>query len=128
MPDEKIRLETVGFMDMLEKLAERPHGKDVNPTYNGKYIKCSVVLIARQEKYLLYGLSPYLKWINKCYDEGFFSFYVCAIGDVNIMIVRKIREAYEGSKKISIISEDIYPLDGNKAIVLRMEAKVQQEK
>lgn len=122
IPDEKIRSETIAIMRVFEKLATKPRGKDINPTYNGENIKCSIVLIARQETFLMHGLSPYLNWINKCLKEGIRSFYVCAMGDANIMIVRKIRDAYGGSKKISIISENIYPLDGNRAIVLYMEA------
>jgi hypothetical protein len=121
IPDEKIRFETIGFMNMLEKLARRSHGEDVSPTYIGEKIKCSIVLIARYEKYLTHGLSPYLGWINKCCKEGICSFYVCAVGDPNIMIVRKIRDAYEESKKISVVSENTFPLNGSKAIVLCME-------
>lgn len=121
IPNKKIRFETIGFMNMLEKLARKPHGEDVNPDYIGENIKCSIVLIARHETYFMHGLSPYLGWINKCCRKGICSFYVCAIGDANIMIVRKIRDAYEQSKKISVVSENTFPLNGNKAIVLCME-------
>jgi hypothetical protein len=126
LPDKKITLETIGFMNMLEKLSKKPPGEDVSPDFNGEIIKCSIVLIAKQETYLLHGLLPYLSWINGCIEKGIRSFYVCAIGDANIAIVRKIRDAYEESKKISIISENIYPLNGNRTIVLHMESKVQQ--
>lgn len=125
IPDKKLRLETIGFMNMLEKLARKPRGEDVNPNYIGENINCSIVLIAKHETYFMHGLSPYLGWINKCCEEGVCSFYVCAIGDPNIVIVRKIRDAYEQSKKISVVSENVFPLNGNRAIVLYMEAVVQ---
>lgn len=123
IPDTKARSETIGFMKTLEKLARKRPGEDVSPTYSGECIKCSIVLIAKQETYLLRGLSPYLNWINKCLNEGIRSFYVCAIGDANISIVRKIHDAYAASKRISIVSETIFPLKNNKAIVLHLEAK-----
>lgn len=125
MPNERIKLETIGFTQMLEKLSLKLHGEDVSPDYNGEHIKCSIVLIARQDTYLMRGLSPYLNWINKCYTKGIRSIYVCAIGDANISIVRKIRDSYAESKKISIVSEKTPSLDGNKAIVLYLETKEQ---
>lgn len=128
IPNETIRLETIGFTGMLEKLSRKLHGKDVSPDYDGEYIKCSIVLIARQDKYLMYGLSPYLNWINKCCAKGIRSIYVCAIGDANISIVRRIRESYEESKKISVASEKMQSLDGKKAMVLYLEARNNQSK
>ena len=127
IPAKKIRLETIGFMNMLQKLARKSRGEDVNPEYVGENIKCSIVLIAKHETYFVHGLSPYLGWINKCCTKGVRSFYVCAIGDTNIMIVRKIHDAYEKSKKISVVSENTFPLNGNKAIVLYMEALAQPD-
>jgi len=126
MLDEKIRLETIGFTGMLEKLSRKLHGEDVSPTYNGENIKCSVVLIAKQEKYLLHGLSPYLNWINKCCADGIRSIYVSAIGDANISIVRKIQDSYAESKKISVVSAETQPADDKKAMVLYLEVKNNQ--
>ena len=117
----QVRSETIGFMNMLERLARKRHGEDISPDYNGECIKCSIVLVARSETYFVHGLSPYAYFINKCCKEGIRSIYVCAIEDVNIMIVRKIRDAYEASKKISLVSERVFPLNGKKAIVLCME-------
>jgi hypothetical protein len=56
--------------------------------------------------------------VNKCVREGFESIYVCAIGDKNISTVRSIRDAYERSKNLSLVSERIQPVGKNKAIVL----------
>ena len=128
IPDKKTRFETISFMNMLERLANKPPGKDVNPTYIGENIKCSIVLIARYETYLMYGLDPYLNWINKCCEKGICSVYVCARGDANTMIVKKIRDAYEQSKKISVISENIFPIKGKKVIVLYMETLTKPDK
>jgi hypothetical protein len=125
MPNERIRLETIGFTGMLEKLSRKLHGEDVSPDYNGENIKCSIVLIAKQEKYLMHGLSPYLNWINKCCADGIRSIYVSAIGDANISIVRKIQDSYAESKKISVVSAETHSLNGKKAMVLYIETKSQ---
>lgn len=123
IPDKKTKFETIGFVEMLEKLARKKRGEDVSPNYDGENIRCSVVLIARHDTYYMYGLSPYLGYINKCCKKGIRSFYVCAIGSVNIMIVRKIRDAYEASKEISVVSENVSKLDGNRAMVLHMRRR-----
>lgn len=121
--DKEIRSETIGFTNMLEKLSRKQSKKDATPDYNAVHIKCSIVLIARPENYLMYGLSPYLNWINKCCTKGIKSFYVCAIGDTNISIVRKIRDAYQESKRVSVVSETIESIDSKRTMVLYLKAK-----
>lgn len=123
MPHEKIKMETIGFANVLEKLSRKSPGEDVSPDYNGEHIKCSIVPIARSEKYFTYGLSPYLTYINKCYEEGICSIYVCGIGDANISIARKIRDAYEKSKKISFVWERTQSEGDNKSTVLFFKAQ-----
>ena len=108
----EIHRNTVDFTKMLERLVRRRRGEDVNPTYNGEVIKCSVVLIARSEKYLLNGLNPYLGFINKSVENGINTFYVCAIGDQNISITQQIADAYEASKNLSVLTRDVYNLKG----------------
>jgi hypothetical protein len=122
MPNDKIKAETIGFATMLERLSRKTSGEDVSPDYKGENIKCSVVLIARPEKYLEQGLSPYLNFINKCCEEGVCSLYVSAIGDANIPIARKIRDAYEKSKKILFVWEKTQSLGITKSTVLFFKA------
>jgi len=121
IPNKEIRSETIGFTNMLEKLSRKSRGKDISPNYKGLHIRCSIVLIAKPEKYFMYGLSPYLNYINKCCTEGMKTFYICAIGDQNISIVRRIRDSYQESKKISVVSEHIESIDGAKAMILFLE-------
>lgn len=118
MPNETIRAETIGFATMLERLSRKESGKDVSPNYMGENIKCSVVLIAKSEKYFEQGLSPYLNFINKCCEQGFCSIYVSGMGDANISIARKIRDAYERSKKISFVWEKTQFVRNTKSTVL----------
>jgi hypothetical protein len=123
IPDEKIRLETVYFFNMLQKLARKKHGKDVNPNYVGEYINCYIVLIARTETYAMYGLEPYLGFINKCCREGARSLYVCAIGDSNVSVVKRIRDSYEKSTKLSCAWEKVQSVGNTRSIVLHLESR-----
>jgi hypothetical protein len=118
LPTEEIRAETIGLATMLERLSRKVSGKDVSPNYLGKNIKCSIVLIAKVEKYFEQGLSPYLSFINKCCEQGFSSVYVAGIGTENILIVEQIKDAYERSKKLSFVWEKTQVLKNNESKVL----------
>jgi len=118
IPSKKHFAETIGFANMLEKLSRKPSGVDISPEYKGDNIRCSVCLVARPEKFALLGLEPYLSYINKCVKEGVESIYVCAIGDKNMSNARSIRNAYEKSENLSLVSERIQPVGKNKGIVL----------
>jgi len=121
--NENIRLETIYFFNMLERLAKRRSGQDISPSYVGEYIRCHIVLIAKAEKYALYGLDPYLSFINKCCEQGARSFYVCAIGDPNVSIVKRIRDAYEKSRKLSFVWEKVQSMGPMRSIVLHLESQ-----
>jgi len=121
----KVGLETLGFAEMLEKFSKRTHGEEIDSTYCAESIKCAIMLIARSEKYTERGLAPYLTYINKRCEEGARSLYLCGIGETNIQIVRKIRDAYEKSKKIRFVSETTEPIRGKTSIVIHLESQGQ---
>lgn len=122
IPNKEIRDESVAYIKMLERFANRRRGGEDSPDFKGKYIKTSIVLIAKPETFLLKGLSPYLGFINRSLQRNVESFYVCAIGDKNVSIASKVADAYRASKVLKIESIDAYKLSkGQKAtcIVLR---------
>jgi len=124
IPKDDVRKDTVEFTKMLERLVQRKQHEDISPTYNGKYIKSSIVLVAKPETYLLHGIDAYLRFINKSIKEGTESFYICALGDQNISIVRQIIDAYEESKDLSIVTRDTYNLQTRqKAICVVLQRK-----
>ena len=122
IPRKEIIDETVGFTKVLERLSRKRRDKDIYPDYNGKFIKCSIVLVARPETYLLRGIQPWLNLINNLSKKGINTFYVSAIGDENISIAQEVANAYGESKEIKIISKDTYSIRGNgKAICIILE-------
>ena len=99
LSDPQIKAETISFAALLIKLANKKAGEDINPTYQGQYINCSIVLVAKHETYSMFGLDPYLKFVNQCKQKGIKSIYVCGHGN-NVNVVRRIKDAYEGNNKV----------------------------
>jgi hypothetical protein len=108
IPNTEIRKETVEFIKELERFSTRKKGEFDSPGYTGNYIKTSIVLIAKQETYLLYGIQPYIRYINRSLDEGIDTFYMCAISDPNIVIVNDILEGLEKHPNLIIENKETY--------------------
>lgn len=49
--NEKVMADTIGFAEMLSRLANKRQGQKVDPNYNGSVLSCAIVLIARSETY-----------------------------------------------------------------------------
>jgi len=104
--------ETKNFYDILKKVAKKRRGEDINPTYNGKDIKMSIVMIGRSEKvFTLTGeidISPYMNWIFTCEDQGIGSIYL--LGAIKtIEAVDKISKLLEKMPdRFEKCSESIY--------------------
>jgi hypothetical protein len=118
--DSQVRAETISFAVLLMKLANKKPGEDVSPTHQGQYINCSIVLVAKYETYQMRGLEPYLKFINKCERDGIKSLYVCGWGQ-NASVVARIKDAYEGNKKIVLDSEKLIANKLNKSRILHFK-------
>ena len=123
-PTEDVFRDTRDFVQMLERFVWKKQGEDVNPNYNGKIIKCTIVLVARPDVYQVHGLSPYLRYIKNSLKEGIKTFYICGIGGANTPIVKRIRDAYESSQDLSIVSIDSYKVaNGTTGMCLHLKSK-----
>lgn len=118
VPTKTLISESIGFANMLDKLARKKQGIDVSPNYKGDHISCSIALVAKTEKYNVEGIRPYINYINKCCGEGFKSIYVCATGENNFSIVNRIKDSYEKSKTLSLVSETTRRFSNSVSIVL----------
>jgi len=108
VPTDDIRSETRDFVNFCEKLTEKEPGVDVSPTFSGRNLRMSIVLIARVEKYLKQGIEPQLRWIEKCLANRIDSIYLCAWGvnvgpaqdlDKSLKTHRSLRRGGEGRFK-----------------------------
>jgi hypothetical protein len=116
--DDKLTAESIGFATMLLRLSNKKQGVDVSLDYKGNCIRCSIVLVARTETYNAHGLEPYIKYINKCPVEGYKNIYVIASGEDNFYIAKRIKNSYEKSPTLSLISETVRKFRYNVSIVL----------
>ena len=119
--NEKIMADTIGFAEMLSRLANKRHGHDVDPNYKGSIISCAIVLIARSETYEEKGLAPYITYINGCVEKGTRCIYVCGIGEKNIYIAQQLRDGYESSKRVKFNSQTTKAFQNSTAIVLKFD-------
>jgi len=99
------------FFDKLRELAEKKKGENINPTYNGQYIKMSIVLIGRFHtifKGFRIITSPYIKWIYSCEKNGIKSVYLLA-WRTNIFVAEKIAKRLDQMpERFQMISKSEY--------------------
>lgn len=125
IPRKEVTGETVGFIKMLERLVRKRPGIDITPDYNGKFIKCSIVLVAKYEAYLLKGIRPHLNFINNSIKKGIKTFYICARGDKNISIAKEIAGAYDGSEELVITTGEPYSVKRDEKQICIILSKIQ---
>ncbi len=122
MPNPQIQAETISFAGLLMRLANKQHGIDIDTTYQGQYVNCSIMLVARYETYLSYGLEPYLKFINQCQGKGVKLVYVVGQGK-NVKVVKRIKDAYENNKKVVFDWENSITNSHGESSVVRFKLK-----
>jgi hypothetical protein len=105
-PTNAIKQETKDLLQMLEELAEKKKGEDINTTLQKKNISMTIVLVGRPEVVASYGIDPYIKWIDKCLENGIRTIHILARGKVNISVARVIAEHFSNSMKIEKIEEE----------------------
>jgi len=108
-PPSGIKQETKDLLDMLESLAKKQRGVDINPTIEKKYVRMSIVLIARPEVVLSKGIDPYVNYINKCVEKGIYTIHVMAAGIMNVIVAKAVALHFENSMKIEKIEETKIP-------------------
>ena len=73
-------------MGAMKKLAEKQPGVDNNPNHRGQIIDVGIVMVARKGE--IYP-DKYIKYIERCWDEGFPRLYVLA-QDRNITLAEAV--------------------------------------
>jgi len=80
VPRQDIAMETVEFVRFLDRIANKEHGEDIDPTFCGRSIRMSLVYVARPEVIDAHGFSPHIRWINKCQKIDISTVYICGLG------------------------------------------------
>lgn len=79
-PTQEVRDETLAFGKKVHQLVIKKPGEDVNPTFNGVYIRAAIVPIAKSEKLFLGGITAHLHFIKESIAEGIETFYIVSVG------------------------------------------------
>jgi len=70
------------FFEKIKEFANKKPGEDINPTFKGKHIKISIIMIGRSAKVFTeagdVNVSPYMTWIFSCEDKGINSIFLLA--------------------------------------------------
>jgi len=80
LPRQDIAMETIEFVRFLDRIANKEHGEDIDPTFYGRSIRMSLVYVARPEVIAAHGFSPYIRWINECQKKDISTVYICGLG------------------------------------------------
>lgn len=94
--------------NLLVKIATKKPRVKVNPTFIGRIIKVSIVLVGCYDIILLFGINPYVDWINRCIEKGIYSIYIFAKGKPNIKVAKRIANNYRNNEKIVKVKEETY--------------------
>jgi len=108
-PPPGIEQETKDLLDMLESLAKKKRGVDINPTLLKKHIRMSIVLIARPEVVVSSGIDPYVNYINKCVEKGIYTIHILAAGTMNVFVAKAVASHFEDNRVIEKIEETKIP-------------------
>lgn len=77
LSEPRAERETVTFMGIMKKLAEKQKGVDINPIHRGQIINVGIMLIART---LATDPNPYINYARKNWGRGLTKIYVLAQG------------------------------------------------
>jgi hypothetical protein len=83
-------------------VTKRPEEK-VSPDVYGKFIKVTIVPIAKDETIEKWGIEPHLEFIKKSLEKGIRTFYVVAAGKINVSLAKNLVDIVErkiGLKKV----------------------------
>ena len=75
--NEKIIVEVTGFINFLQKYANREVGDNATPqNFQGSYCRCGIVIIAKSSKREIGNVSPYINYVGKLLTEKLENIYL----------------------------------------------------
>lgn len=104
-PNMEIRNETADFTDLVYRLVTKEKDVDINPTYNGDYIKVAIVPIARLETM---SIEPHMNFIRKSLDEGEIKYFHIVAAGKNVHFAKLIVDRAEKELGLIKIKEEKY--------------------
>jgi small subunit ribosomal protein S1 len=106
--------ETAQFTKFLNEIAQKEQGKDVPLTFNGRFIKLAIILVARPETEML-GVTPFIKRIREKIEKRINVIYIFARGRYIALAKMVTKECKKMSELAQIHKEEEFPtwVDGD---------------
>lgn len=127
--NQKVIKESKAFVELLNGIATKEPGKDVNLELEGDTIRNSFVLIGRPEKVGVLGSGPYVGHVvMRCLPRHIHTVYILGTGFRNIKVGRDVVKFLKMAKKVERLTEFIRRLPFYKgrrveSICFRIELK-----
>jgi len=111
------------FFEKIKEFANKKSGENINPTFEGDYIKVSIIMIGRSSKVFTetgdVNISPYMKWIFNCEDMGINSIFLLA-RDRTIIAVQHIASLLDQmSERFEMVGNSVYSSKINNNLSLK---------
>ena len=88
--DNELSKETLSFFDFIFTVSQKERDEKVDLTFTGKYIKYSIILVAKDETLSSQGVDAHIKRIKDCRDKLVHRIYISGFGQKNLINVKKI--------------------------------------
>ena len=102
------------FFEKIKEFANKKPGEDINPTFEGKHIKISIVMIGRSAIVFTetggVNVLPYMKWIFSCEDKGINSIFLLA-RDRTIIAAQQIADLLDQMPdRFEMVANSVYSI------------------
>lgn len=111
-PTDELTTEIVGFFDWLHTISTRPRGRDARLSFDGHWIRCAIVLAARDETLDYHGTEAFERRIKKNLSEGYRTVYVMALGHKR-KVSSEIASLFEDYDFLTVTRTPDYTLELN---------------
>jgi len=104
--DRELSDEILNFFEFLLNVSLKEKDEKVDLTFYGKYLKYSVILVAKGETLSRSGLESHIKRIKDCRNKSVKRLYVTGFGRKNVLNVKKISYIIRKLNGLNVIFEE----------------------
>lgn len=108
--DSEVSREVLSFFDFVLTVSQKGRDEKVDLTFLGKYIKYSIILVAKEETLSVQGLDAHIKRIKACRNQLVHRIYISGYGKKNIVNVKKITHIVKKLRALNVVFEGNYDI------------------
>jgi transcription antitermination factor NusA-like protein len=108
--DNEMGKETLSFFNFILNVSQKERDEKVDLTFTGKYLKYSIILVAKDDTLSTQGLDAHISRIKDCRNQLVNRIYISGYGHKNIINVKKITHIVKKLNGLNIIFEGDYEI------------------